>query len=108
MALAMVNCGNVHLKRGEFDLALEQYTNALALQESALPGDHPDIARTLHNMAQVHKLRGDPEQSYSCLERAKETVNKTLNAQHPLVQALLSCAPKSEFIEDEECIITRH
>ena len=80
-----INLGNVYLAAGEYDLAKEEYENALKLQEQALPADHPDVARTLHNLAVVCSNRHDMEKAKEYLERAEETASHMLSAKHPLM-----------------------
>ena len=54
-ALPRINLGNVYLTTGQYELALEEYQDALKLQKTLLPHDHPDITRTSHNIAVVHE-----------------------------------------------------
>ena len=62
-----MNLGNVYLTTGDYDHARIEYEFALELQEKALPADHPDIARTLHNLAVVYSYLHD-------VQKAKELV----------------------------------
>jgi tetratricopeptide (TPR) repeat protein/CHAT domain-containing protein len=50
--------------------ALEEYEHALKLRRQALGGDHPEVARVLHNQAIIHSLLGDPTRARIELEQA--------------------------------------
>ena len=79
----------MHLAAGQLDMALTEYESALRLQEASLPADHPDIARTLHNLAVIYVHRKDFVKAKEYLERAEETAGRTLSNKHP-VMALVS------------------
>jgi hypothetical protein len=51
--------GRAHLARGEFDAALEAFTEALAIRSRLEPGGD-DEAATVNNLGQAHWKRGDP------------------------------------------------
>ncbi|CAF1200789.1 unnamed protein product [Rotaria sordida] len=61
--LLRVNLGNIHLTAGNYQMALEEYEAVIKLQETSLPSNHPDIARTLHNLAIVHAHQGNKNES---------------------------------------------
>ncbi|CAF1351987.1 unnamed protein product [Rotaria sordida] len=61
--LLRVNLGNIHLTVGNYQMALEEYEAAIKLQEASLPSNHPDIARTLHNLAIVHAHQGNKNEA---------------------------------------------
>ena len=105
-ALPRVNLGNVYLAGGEYKLAQQEYESALELQKS-LPSDHPDIARTLHNLAVVQANRGMMEQAQEYLERAEETARKTLSGKHPIM-GFLSKTKNLMVDESKDYIYTRH
>jgi tetratricopeptide (TPR) repeat protein len=88
-------------------MALEEYESALKIQESSLPGDHPDIARTLHNLAVVHAHRGNMDAAKEYLERAEETAGKTLSGKHP-VMTLLGKTKNFMVEEVKDYVYTRH
>ena len=69
-------------------MALKEYSEALKLQESSLPADHPDIARTLHNLAVVQMHRDRVLEAKEYLERAEATAGRTLPVEHPLISLL--------------------
>ncbi|CAF1557275.1 unnamed protein product [Adineta steineri] len=102
----IINIGNVHLKRKEHEIALIHYQEALALQQASLPSDHPDIARTLHNIATCHDLQGNTEIANGCKEQAINTVGRTLNAQHPLRSLLAQMVITKVNADAEEEVIT--
>ncbi|CAF1320554.1 unnamed protein product [Rotaria sordida] len=69
--------------------------------------DHPDIARTLHNLAVVQTHLGNIEQARQYLERAEETAGRTLPSKHP-VMSLLHKTKGVMAEEVEGCIYSRH
>lgn len=75
----------MYLAGGRLDLALVEYESALKLQQGSLPIDHPDIARTLHNLAVVYVQRKDFVKAREYLERAEETAGRTLSNRHPVM-----------------------
>jgi tetratricopeptide (TPR) repeat protein len=97
-ALVRVNIGNIYFATCNFDMALTEYENALRLQESSLPADHPDIARTLHNLALAHLHQGDADKYRESIERAESTAVRMLKKQHPML-TLLSTT-KNAMVED--------
>lgn len=106
-ALPRVNLGNVFFAAGQYDLAAVEYKNALELQIGSLPADHPDIARTLHNIAVVYAHQGDLIQAKEYLERAEETASRMLSNKHPVMNLL---GKTKNFLVDEEKdnVYTRH
>ena len=108
MALLLVNIANVHSRRKEYEIALVHYQEALTLQQASLPTDHPDIARTLHNLAQLHALQGNTEKANNTLQQANSTIGLTLSSQHPLRSILAeSIVGKINLNVEDEVIIVR-
>ena len=83
-----VNLANVYLAAGDHDMAFKEYSEALKLQETSLPADHPDIARTLHNLAVVQMHRDRVLEAKEYLDRAESTASRTLPVEHPLIVLL--------------------
>ncbi|CAF5195811.1 unnamed protein product, partial [Rotaria sp. Silwood1] len=83
-----VNLGNVYLASRDYSKACEEYEIALKLQQQLLSSDHPDIARTLHNLALVQTHFGNIEQAKQYLERAEEIAGHTLSSKHPVVSLI--------------------
>lgn len=106
-AFPRVNLGNVYFAAGQYDLSLMEYQSALELQEASLPADHPDIARTLHNIAVIYSYQGDLIKSREYLDRAEDTAKRMLSNKHPVMNLL---GKTKNFLVDEEKehIFTRH
>jgi tetratricopeptide (TPR) repeat protein/sugar lactone lactonase YvrE len=51
--------GEVYHAIGEYEKAETMFREALKLQRQGLGGDHPDIARSLHQLAVTRQARGD-------------------------------------------------
>lgn len=64
--------------------------------EASLPKEHPDIARTLNNIAVVYRAIGDPIEAKNYLDRVDETLGKTLSTGHPLIVTLAQTKARVE------------
>lgn len=80
-----MNLGNVYLATNQYELAREEYENALKLQQASLPHDHPDIARTLHNLVLLFQRQQKFELAREYLERAEEIASRSVSMRHPLM-----------------------
>jgi tetratricopeptide (TPR) repeat protein len=86
--MPLVNIGNIHLRRGELDEAFDNFKSALEIQRKTLPNDHPDIVRTLHNLAMVYRRQGNDEKARESFQQAEDIANRTLPALHPILYTL--------------------
>jgi len=57
IAAAANNLGNIHRRRGQYDLALESFQRSLVFNQA--PGREAQLGRTLNNIGAVHQQRGD-------------------------------------------------
>jgi tetratricopeptide (TPR) repeat protein len=60
---------------------------ALAIREKALGPDHPEVAESLNNLANVYRGRGRFAEAEPLLERALPIREKSLGRGHPLTNA---------------------
>ena len=55
-----------------YDLALLMYEQGLKIEQIVLPPNHPNLAVTLSNLAQIHQMLGNLPQSWQLYEQAYE------------------------------------
>ncbi len=71
MALALNNLGLLYYSQGKYAEAEPLFKRALAIEEKALGPDHPDLATTLENMADLYKKTGRLDEAKRFEERAQ-------------------------------------
>src|SRR6266540_2626787 len=74
----------------KYDEALRLYERALAIREKALGPDHPHVAGSLSNLANIYYFRGDFAKAEPLYERALAIREKALGPDHPDVAASLN------------------
>ena len=90
LAISLNNLALVMHRKGDFDEAERLYERSLAVTESALGADHPQVASTLTNIAWVAIDRGDHRQAEELLLRALAIRKAALGPAHPTVAASLT------------------
>src|SRR6266545_1186901 len=90
----------------KYDEALRLYERALAIREKALGPDHPHVAGSLSNLANIYYFRGDFAKAEPLYERALAIREKTLGPDHPDVAASLNnlaniCNRRGEYAKAE-------
>ena len=77
---------SVSLRRaGKYDEALVSGDSARETQEGLLGLNHPDVATSINNLAQIYYLKGDYSKSELLHRRALEIRTKALGPDHPHV-----------------------
>jgi CHAT domain-containing protein/Tfp pilus assembly protein PilF len=66
------------LDAGKYDEAIEPCQRALAIHEKALGSEHPAVAISLNNLAEVHRVRGDYAKAELLYRRALAIDEKAL------------------------------
>src|SRR6266511_719046 len=74
----------------KYDEALRLYERALAIREKALGPDHPHVAGSLNNLANIYYRRGDYAKAEPLHGRALAIREKALGPDHPDVAASLN------------------
>ncbi len=82
--------GNVYKGLGSYDRARELLEEALRIREGLYPGGSREVADSLHDLAIVLTLQGDPAAAESLLRRALEERRKLLGNEHADVAASLN------------------
>ncbi|NNE08587.1 MAG: serine/threonine protein kinase, partial [Gemmatimonadetes bacterium] len=89
-ARLMATMGDVYTKLGLFEEARPLLDEVLAIRETELSPDDPDVAAGLTGVAFVRKSIGDYDGARPLYERALAIREKTLGPDHPDVAASLS------------------
>jgi tetratricopeptide (TPR) repeat protein len=86
----------------DYKAAGEFLKRSLALKEKALGADHPDVATTLHNLANVYQKAGKYDDAEPLYLRAISIRESRLGASHPdSVQLLKDYACMKKFGSDK-------
>ena len=65
------------------------HQRALAIRERSLgPAEHPDIARSLNNLAALYHVQGRLADAEPLFERALAIVEKALGPEHPTTRMI--------------------
>ena len=77
-------------KQGRYTEAIPIFEEALAIDEKALGPDHPDVAKSLNNLAMVYQALGDYSKTEPLYKRSLVIFEKTHGANHPAVATSLN------------------
>jgi CHAT domain-containing protein/Tfp pilus assembly protein PilF len=76
--------------QGKYDQALPLAQRALAVREKALGPDHPDVATSLNDLAELYEAKGDYARAEPLHLRALAIREKALGPFHPQVAATVN------------------
>ena len=76
--------------QGDYAKAEPLYQRALAIREKALGPDHPDIATSLNNLAELYMRQGDYAKAEPLYQRALAIREKALGPDHPDIATSLN------------------
>src|SRR5260370_32991538 len=82
--------GNYLYERGLYIEAEPLYRCAVFIREQALGPQHPDVARSLSDLALLHLGRGEYEQAEPLYRQALSIQEQALGPDHPDVARLLN------------------
>ena len=77
-------------KQANYQQAFELYERALVIREKAFGPEHPEVATTLNNLAELYKSKGDYDAALPLYERALAIREKALGPEHPEVATTLN------------------
>src|SRR5262245_16156182 len=77
-------------RAGRYDEAFPPAERALEIREKELGPEHLDVARSLNNLANLNRVKGDHAKAEALYQRALAIREKTLGAEHPDVAASLN------------------
>ncbi|MCA9655870.1 MAG: serine/threonine protein kinase [Myxococcales bacterium] len=75
---------------GDTERANEHYSRALELRRRLLPADHPDLARSLNALGNVHLHRGELLEALELYRAALEARERVFGPHHPAVAGALN------------------
>ena len=84
------NLGEVARRRGRPMEAERFFQRAVAVKETGLGLDHPDVATSLNNLAQVYLTQSREREAVPVLERSLRIQEKALDAEHPALRRTLT------------------
>ncbi len=85
LAASLNDLAEARRLRGDGAGAAPLYRRAVAIWETALGGDHPDVATALNNLAEVYRSDGNPAEAEPLYRRAVTIWEEALGADHPAV-----------------------
>jgi len=74
-----------HERAGEYEQALADLDQALALKRAVLPANHPDLARTLSTMANVRGEMGDHLGALAAADQALDIYVRAYGGSNPML-----------------------
>jgi eukaryotic-like serine/threonine-protein kinase len=81
----LANAAVVHRAMGSYDEAKTLLERALTIQERALGPEHPDLTRSMNELANVYEDLGEFEGAKALHERALALRERALGSEHPEV-----------------------
>jgi tetratricopeptide (TPR) repeat protein len=87
LALYLNEWGSATYLAGDYKGAEPPLQQALALREKALGPDHPDVATSLNNLAELYRAQGRYSEAEPLYQRALAIYEAVLGAEHPNVAA---------------------
>ncbi len=82
--------GDYLRERAQYSESETLLKKAITIREKALKQDHPDVARSLHNLARLYVDQGKYIQAESLYQRALTIREQALGAEHPDVATTLN------------------
>lgn len=84
-AVALIDLGGVHYRRGEYTQAVAYTEQALALREKHLPPDHRLVGAAANNLGAFRYLAGDLKGARQPLEQGLAIAERVHGADHPRI-----------------------
>jgi len=103
LAASLNNLGVLYVKQQKFGEAGKAYQGALAIRESALGNDHPQVAQTLANMAYLQQAQGQTKEAERLYMKAVAMTEKALGPDTPsLISPLTNYAELLRMLDRGE------
>ncbi len=77
--------GNVYYRLGRHLEAADAYTRSVTLGEAALGPDHPDVARSVSNLGECHRMQGNVGEAERSFRRAMTIWERAFGPDYPLL-----------------------
>ena len=107
---AILNEAEEAVGRNDHASAERLLRQALALQETSVGPQHPEVAKTLNNLAILCEMTGKPADAEACYRRAYDIAKAALPANDPLVvtsrQNLEEFCTAQDFATERAAVIT--
>jgi CHAT domain-containing protein len=94
-AAALQLATRIRSDKGDYEIALESGARALRIREAALGPDHPDVAVSLNDVANVYENMERSEQAIALFQRAIAICERVLEPDHPVLAIVLMNAGAS-------------
>ena len=75
---------------GKYAEALPLYKRALAIREKTLGPEHPEVALSLNNLAELYRVQGEYAEALPLYKRSLAIAEKALGPEHPDVALSLN------------------
>ena len=79
-------------QRGDVDRAAAGYRDSVRIRSAVLGPDHPELATTLVNLAQLEHARGNPAMAMEAVRRAIQLLEPAVPKDHPTLSAAYELA----------------
>ena len=79
----------ISYNQGKYVLAEQNLQRALVVQKKTLGSDHPDLAKTLYNLAVLYGQQGKYDKAKPLFRQALTIDEKVLGPEHPDIATLL-------------------
>ena len=70
LSITFYNIGQIYYQRGDMDLAVANFQEALRIERECFGNNHPTCARTLNEIGNIELQRGNVEQVMKCYTEA--------------------------------------
>ncbi len=88
-AILLNDAGFYQYERALYSEAEPMYRRALEIREKSLGKDHPDVATSLNNLAELYRAQGKYAEAEPMYRRALEIFEKSIGENHPNVATVL-------------------
>ena len=76
-------------QQGKYDEAIPLVQKILEIREKALGPDHPDVAASLNNLAELYRNQGNYAEAETLFQQSLAIVEKAFGPDHPLAAGIL-------------------
>lgn len=89
-------------RQGQYDRAVVAAKKALQVAEKAVGPNHPDVAMSLNNLAELYRAQGQYELAKPLHKRALTIREQALGPDHPLVATSLNNLAESYLAQGQD------
>ena len=81
--MMLKNYGDVYVKSGQYNKALDLYQKCLDIELKTLGAEHPAVATSYNNIGMVWRIKGEYAKALEFYQKCLDIRLKTLGAEHP-------------------------